>query len=234
MLTVRKSHERGHANHGWLDSFHTFSFASYRDPRWMGFGPLRVINEDVIAPGGGFPTHSHADMEIVTWVLEGALQHKDSLGNGGVIRPGELQRMRAGHGIAHSEFNASPTEPVHLLQIWVEPDAYGLEPGYEQIAFDPKELQGRFRVIASKDGRDGSATIHQDAAIHAARLETGESAALNMAPGRRAWLQVARGKIALKGYPLEAGDAVALTNETEITVEAHAVSEVIVFDLPGI
>ncbi len=233
MLTVRKSHERGHANHGWLDSFHTFSFASYRDPRWMGFGPLRVINEDVIAPGGGFPTHSHADMEIVTWVLEGALQHQDSLGNGGVIRPGELQRMRAGHGIAHSEFNASQAEPVHLLQIWIEPDAYGLEPGYEQIAFDAKELQGRFRVIASKDGRDGSATIHQDAAIHAARLAAGESATLNLAPGRRAWLQVARGKVALKGYPLEAGDAVALTVETTITAEAHEASEVIVFDLPG-
>ena len=233
MLTVRKSHERGHANHGWLDSFHTFSFASYRDPRWMGFGPLCVINEDVIAPGGGFPTHSHADMEIITWVLEGALQHQDSLGNGGIIRPGELQRMRAGHGIAHSEFNASQSEPVHLLQIWIEPDAYGLEPGYEQIAFDSAELHNRFRVIASKDGRHGSATIHQDAAIHAARLDEGTSVTLELEPGRRAWLQVARGQVTLKGYPLEAGDAVALTGETDITIEAHVPSEVIVFDLPG-
>lgn len=233
MLTVRKSLERGHANHGWLDSFHTFSFAGYRDPRWMGFGPLRVINEDRIAAGAGFPTHSHADMEIITWVLEGALEHRDSLGNGGVIRPGELQRMRAGHGIAHSEFNASASAPVHLLQIWIEPDTYGLEPGYEQVAFDPADLQGRFRVIASDDGRDGSATIRQDAAVHAARLNPGETATLALAPGRRAWLQVARGKVTLGGHPLEAGDAVAITYEAAIAVEARAASEVIVFDLPG-
>jgi len=161
MLTVRKSHERGHANHGWLDSYHTFSFAGYRDPAWMGFGPLRVINDDRIAPGAGFPTHSHSDMEIVTWVLSGALEHKDSLGNGGVIRPGEAQRMRAGHGIAHSEYNASATEPVHLLQIWIEPDTYGLKPGYEQVAFPPERLRGQLQLIASQDGRDGSVTIHR-------------------------------------------------------------------------
>ncbi len=232
MLTVRKSAERGHANHGWLDSFHSFSFAGYHDPDWMGFGPLRVINEDRIAPGGGFPTHSHQDMEIVTWVLAGALEHQDSLGNGGVIRPGEVQRMRAGHGIAHSEFNASATEPVHLLQIWIEPDAYGLEPGYEQIAFAPDSLQGRLRLIASNDGRDGSVTIHQDAAIHAGRLAAGDRAALTLAPGRRAWLQVATGRVKVRGLPLDAGDAVAIRFESAVDIEALEASEVISFDLP--
>ncbi|MBU1395323.1 MAG: pirin family protein [Gammaproteobacteria bacterium] len=232
MLTVRKSAERGHADHGWLDSFHTFSFAGYRDPDWMGFGPLRVINEDRIAPGAGFPTHSHQDMEIVTWVLSGALEHQDSLGNGGVIRPGEVQRMRAGHGIAHSEYNASATEPVHLLQIWIEPDAYGLEPGYEQIAFAPDSLQGRLRLIASRDGRDGSVTIHQDAAIHAGRLAPGDRAALTLAPGRRAWLQVAAGRIKVRGLPLDAGDAVAIRFESAVDIEALDASEVISFDLP--
>jgi len=232
MLTVRKSSERGHANHGWLDSFHTFSFAGYRDPEWMGFGPLRVINEDRIAPGAGFPTHRHQDMEIVTWVLAGALEHKDSLGNGGVIRPGEVQRMRAGHGIAHSEYNASATEPVHLLQIWIEPDAYGLEPGYEQIAFSSESLQGRLRLIASSDGREGSVTIHQDAAIHAGRLAAGERVSLALAPERRTWLQVAGGRIKLKGFPLEAGDAVAIRFESGIEIEALEASELVVFDLP--
>lgn len=232
MLTVRKSSERGHADHGWLDSFHTFSFASYRDPEWMGFGPLRVINEDRIAPGTGFPTHSHQDMEIVTWVLSGALEHKDSLGNGGVIRPGEVQRMRAGHGIAHSEYNASATEPVHLLQIWIEPDAYGLEPGYEQIAFAPESLQGQLRLIASNDGRDGSVTIHQDAAIRAGRLAAGDQVTLEIAPGRRTWLQVARGRIRVKGYPLEAGDAVSTRFESALVVEALEASELVSFDLP--
>ncbi|KVW97142.1 pirin family protein [Thiobacillus denitrificans] len=232
MLIVRKSAERGHAHHGWLDSFHSFSFASYHDPAWLGFGPLRVINEDRISPGGGFPTHSHQDMEIVTWVLAGALEHQDSLGNGGVIRPGEVQRMRAGHGIAHSEFNASATEPVHLLQIWIEPDAYGLEPGYEQIAFAPDSLQGRLQLIASRDGRDGSVTIHQDAAIHAGRLAAGDRATLTLAPGRRAWLQVATGRVKVQRLPLDAGDAVAVRFESAVDIEALEASEVICFDLP--
>lgn len=232
MLTVRKSLERGHANHGWLDSYHTFSFASYRDPEWMGFGPLRVINEDVIAPGAGFPTHSHQDMEIVTWVLDGALEHKDSLGSGGVIRPGEVQRMRAGHGIAHSEYNASTTAPVHLLQIWIEPDAYGLEPGYEQIAFAPDSLQGQLRVIASNDGREGSVTIHQDAAIRVGRFNAGDRVSLPLDPQRRAWLQVARGRVSVKGYPLEAGDALAARFESNLEIEALEASEVVCFDLP--
>jgi len=232
MLTVRKSAERGHAHHGWLNSFHSFSFAGYHDPDWMGFGPLRVINEDRIAPGGGFPTHSHQDMEIVTWVLAGALEHQDSLGNGGVIHPGEVQRMRAGHGIAHSEFNASASEPVHLLQIWIEPDANGLAPGYEQIAFAPDSLRGRLRLIASRDGRDGSVTIHQDAAIHAGRLAPGDRATLTLAPGRRAWLQVASGRVKVRGLPLDAGDAVAVRFESAIDIEALDASEVIGFDLP--
>lgn len=231
MLTVRKSHERGHANHGWLDSYHTFSFAGYRDPRWMGFGPLRVINDDRVTPGAGFPMHSHSDMEIVTWVLAGALEHKDSLGNGGVILPGEAQRMRAGHGISHSEYNASGTEPVHLLQIWIEPDAYGLEPGYEQVGFTPDSLAGQLRLIASSDGREGSVTIHQDAAIRAGRLATGDRVTLALAPGRRAWVHVATGRVKVRGYPLEAGDAVAAVGETAVEIEALDASEVISFDL---
>ncbi len=233
MLTVRKSHERGHADHGWLDSYHTFSFAGYRDPRWMGFGPLRVINDDRIAPGAGFPTHSHSDMEIVTWVLAGALEHKDSLGNGGIIRSGEVQRMRAGHGIAHSEYNASGTEPVHLLQIWIEPDVYGLESGYEQVTLAPERLEGQLRLIASNDGREGSVTIHQDAAIRAGRLAAGDRVTLTLAPGRRAWLHVATGRVTVRGYPLEAGDAVAVVGETAVEIEALDASEVIAFDLAG-
>ena len=231
MLQVRKSHERGHANHGWLDSYHTFSFSSYHDPRWMGFGPLRVINDDRIAPGGGFPAHSHRDMEIVTYVLDGALHHQDSLGNGGNIVPGEVQRMRAGHGIAHSEYNASDTAPVHLLQIWIEPDTQNLEPGYEQKAFDPDEMRNRFRVVASKDGHDGSVTIHQDARILAAKIQSGEQAHAQLAAGRRGWLHVATGRVLLKGYTLEAGDSVALVHEPEITLEALEPAEVLLFDL---
>ncbi|MDA8127469.1 MAG: pirin family protein [Betaproteobacteria bacterium] len=232
MLTVRKSSERGHADHGWLDSYHTFSFAGYRNPDWMGFGPLRVINEDRVAPGAGFPAHSHEDMEIISWVLAGALEHKDSLGNGGVIRPGELQRMRAGHGITHSEYNASTTEPVHFLQIWIEPDAYGLEPGYEQVAFAPDALAGRLRLIASNDGRDGSVTIHQDATVRAGRLAAGDRVTLDLAPGRRAWLHVATGRVTVRGYPLEAGDALAIRFESSVEIEALEPSELVGFDLP--
>lgn len=231
MLTLRKSAERGHADHGWLDSYHTFSFAGYRDPAWMGFGALRVINDDRIAPGAGFPTHSHSDMEILTWVLAGALEHMDSLGNGGVIRPGEAQRMRAGHGIAHSEYNASTSEPVHLLQIWIEPDAYGLEPGYEQLAFSAESLAGQLRLIASNDGRDGSVTIHQDVAVRAGRLQAGERVTLELAPGRRAWLHIAAGRVTVRGYPLEAGDAIAIRHETAVEIEALEPSEVVSFDL---
>lgn len=231
MLQVRKSHERGHANHGWLDSYHTFSFSEYHDPRWMGFGPLRVINDDRIAPGGGFPTHRHRDMEIVTYVLDGALHHQDSLGNGGIIVPGEVQRMRAGHGIAHSEYNASKTAPVHLLQIWIEPDTLNLEPGYAQKAFDPIEMRNRFRVVASNDGHDGSVTIHQDARILAAKIQSGEHVMASLASGRRGWLHVATGRVLLKGYTLEAGDSVALVHEPEILLEALEPSEVLLFDL---
>jgi redox-sensitive bicupin YhaK (pirin superfamily) len=208
MLQVRKSAERGHANHGWLDSHHTFSFSDYHDPRWMGFGALRVINEDRVQPGAGFPTHSHRDMEIVTYVLDGALQHKDSLGNGGVIVPGDVQRMRAGRGISHSEYNASDSAPVHFLQIWIEPDTLKLEPGYEQKAFAVDEMSGRFRLLASNDGRDGSVTVHQDAALYAAR-----------------------GRVTLKGYPLEAGDSVALTHETELRLDGIEAAEVLLFEL---
>ena len=231
MLEVRKSHERGHANHGWLDSYHTFSFSDYHDPRWMGFGPLRVINDDRIAPGGGFPTHSHRDMEIVTYVLEGTLQHQDSLGNGGTIVPGEVQRMRAGHGIAHSEYNASGTAPVHLLQIWIEPDTKNLEPGYEQKAFDPAEMRGHFRVVASNDGHDGSVTIHQNAAIYAAKLAPGEQTTMPLQTERRAWLHVASGRVQIKGYTLEAGDSVALVQESELTLDGLEAAEVLLFEL---
>ena len=231
MLEVRKSHERGHANHGGLDSYHTFSFSDYHDPRWMGFGPLRVINDDRVAPGGGFPTHSHRDMEIVTYVLEGSLQHQDSLGNGGTIVPGEVQRMRAGRGIAHSEYNASDTTPVHLLQIWIEPDTQNLEPGYEQKAFNPAEMRGRFRVVASNDGREGSVTIHQNAAIYAAKIAPGEQASIPLASGRRAWLHVAKGRVQIKGYTLEAGDSVAMVHESELTLDGLEAAEVLLFDL---
>jgi redox-sensitive bicupin YhaK (pirin superfamily) len=228
MIRVRQAAERGHANFGWLDTHHTFSFANYHDPRHMGFGALRVINDDRVAPGAGFPTHPHADMEIVTYVLEGALAHKDSIGNGAVIRPGEVQRMSAGTGIRHSEFNASREAPVHLLQIWLLPETEGLPPGYEQKAF---EIGDRPTLVASRDGREGSVTIHQDVSLWAAKLQPGKAAGHKLAPGRRAWLQVARGDAVLNGTRLGAGDGAAITDETRLELGTDKGGEVLLFDL---
>jgi redox-sensitive bicupin YhaK (pirin superfamily) len=232
MIQVRKNAERGHANHGWLDSFHTFSFADYVDPAHMGVSVLRVINEDRVQPGAGFPTHGHRDMEIVSYVLDGALEHQDSMGNGSVIRPGDVQRMSAGTGVRHSEFNASQTEGVHFLQIWILPDRNGHTPGYEQKYFAPAELDGRLRVIASPDGRNGSVTIHQDALLHAARLDDATSAGYTLAPGRRAYVHVARGTLMFNGLPLAAGDGARVENETQLRFEQGRGAEVLVFDLP--
>ncbi|MGH8634977.1 MAG: pirin family protein, partial [Burkholderiales bacterium] len=203
MLTVRKAGERGHANHGWLDTWHTFSFADYQDPREMGFGPLRVINEDRVAPGGGFGTHGHRDMEIITSVLEGALEHKDSMGNGSIIRPGNVQRMSAGTGVRHSEFNPSRDERVHFLQIWIEPRITGVRPGYEEKQFGTAEKRGQLRLIASSDGREGSVTIHQDALVYAALLDGKDAVAHRLAPARRAYVHVARGAVKVNGTPLK-------------------------------
>jgi len=231
MLTLRKSSERGHADHGWLTSFHSFSFADYYDPAHMGFGNLRVINEDWIAPGTGFGTHGHRDMEIVTYVLEGALEHKDSLGTGSVIRPGEVQIMSAGTGIQHSEFNHSPVEPVHLLQIWIVPDRRGLPPRYDQRTFDPAELAGKLRRVVSPDGDGGAIVIHQDASMHAARLAPADVVQHALAPGREAWLQVARGAVTANGARLGPGDGAAVTGERTITVRANEAAEILLFDL---
>jgi redox-sensitive bicupin YhaK (pirin superfamily) len=232
MSALRKSAERGHANHGWLDSYHTFSFADYVDPAHMGVSVLRVINEDQVQPGAGFPTHGHRDMEIVSYVLEGALEHKDSMGNGSVIRPGDVQRMSAGTGVRHSEYNASNSELVHFLQIWILPDRSGHAPDYEQKHFTPSDLGGRLRVIASPDGRDGSVTIHQDARIYAARLENGGSVTHALAAGRRAYVHVARGQVALNGNPLFAGDGARLEHEPAVSLTGGDKAEVLVFDLP--
>jgi redox-sensitive bicupin YhaK (pirin superfamily) len=232
MLEIRKSTERGHANHGWLDSHHTFSFADYHDPQQMGFSVLRVINEDRVEPGAGFPTHGHRDMEIVSYVLDGALEHKDNMGNGSVIRPGDVQRMSAGTGVRHSEYNASNNERVHFLQIWILPKATGIAPGYEQKHFTPTELDGRLRVVASPDGREGSVTIHQDAYLYASRIANGAQVAHAMAPGRRAYVHVARGSVAINGTPLAAGDGARIENETRITLGNADGAEVLLFDLP--
>ncbi len=228
MMQLRKANDRGHANHGWLDSWHTFSFADYHDPKHVQFSALRVINEDRVAPGEGFPTHPHRDMEIITYVLEGALEHQDSLGTGSVIRPGEVQRMSAGTGIRHSEFNHSQSEPVHFLQIWILPDRQGMKPGYEQKRIG---LDGQLRLVASPDGHDGSITIHQDARVYAARL-TGNEATHALAPGRRAWLQVARGAVTLNGTTLHAGDGAAIENESSLRLAADGSAEMLLFDLP--
>jgi redox-sensitive bicupin YhaK (pirin superfamily) len=232
MLTLRRAEERGRANLGWLDSRHSFSFGHYYDEKHMGFGPLRVINDDRVAPGGGFPTHPHGDMEIVSYVLEGAMAHKDSLGTGSVIRPGDVQRMSAGSGIRHSEFNASKTEPVHFLQIWIEPERKGLEPGYEQKAFAVEDKRGKLRLVGSRDGRDGSVTIHQDVSLYATLLDDGGSVSHQVEPGRSAWVQVATGTATLNGEQLHPGDGVAVTEAGTLTlVGTSQDAEILLFDL---
>ena len=232
MITIRRSADRGHFNHGWLDTYHTFSFASYFDPKFMGYRVLRVINEDRVLPGEGFPTHSHANMEIITYILEGALEHKDSMGHSSVIRPGEVQRMSAGTGITHSEFNCSTIEPVHLLQIWIVPEQPGVEPGYEQTAFGPEEKRGIFRLIASRDGREGSVTIHQDVELYATLLDPGLQAIHRLAPDRYAWIQVTRGEMTLNGHPMRAGDGASVSDEPQIALVGINPAEVLLFDMP--
>ena len=229
---VRRASDRGHGDHGWLDTWHTFSFADYYDPRLMGFRVLRVINEDTVAPGRGFPTHGHRDMEIISYVLEGALEHRDSLGTGSVIRPGDVQRMSAGTGVRHSEFNASASEPVHFLQIWIEPAAAGIAPGYEQKAFADADKRGRLRLVASPDGADGSVTIHQDARLFATRLGPGETIEHKLAPGRHGWVQVTRGALAVNGQRLAHGDGAAVSGEPTIALSGEGDAEALVFDLP--
>ena len=231
MIQVRKSNERGHADHGWLDSHHTFSFADYYDPAAMGFRALRVINEDRVAPAQGFGTHGHRDMEILSYVLDGGLAHKDSSGGGGVIRPGDVQRMSAGTGVMHSEFNASRTDPVHFLQIWLVPDRRGIAPGYEQKTFPPEQRQGQLRLIASPDAADGSLKIHQDARVYTTLLGKGDSVTHALAPGRHARVQVARGKIRLGDVTLSAGDGAAISEESSLRLTADEPSEVLLFDL---
>jgi len=231
MIQIRRSADRGHANHGWLDSHHSFSFADYHDPRQMGFRSLRVINEDRVQPGAGFPTHSHSDMEILTWVLEGALEHKDSLGTSSRIRPGELQRMSAGSGVTHSEYNASRDALVHFLQIWILPERRGLAPSYEQRAFAIAGARDRLTLVASRDGRDGSLTVHQDLALFAGAPLAGTLLSHPLAAGRFGWLQLARGRVRLGSETLEAGDGAALSAEPAIALEALENSELLVFDL---
>lgn len=231
MLKIRRSEVRGHTKLDWLDSRHTFSFGGYHDPNHMGFSDLRVINQDRVVPGAGFPTHSHRDMEIITYVLEGALAHKDSTGTSSVIRPGEVQRMSAGKGISHSEYNGSQTEPVHFLQIWIIPDQTGLAPGYEQRAFALDADRNGWVLLASKDGRDGSVTVHQDVAVWAIRCVTGEQAVFRINPGRRAWLQLARGRVSVNGTVLNAGDGAAASEEEILATKAVDPAELLLFEL---
>ncbi len=230
MKTIRKSAERGHANHGWLDAHHSFSFADYHDPRCMGFRSLRVLNDDTIAGGGGFGAHPHRDMEIITYILSGALEHKDSMGNGRVIRPGEVQYMAAGTGVEHSEFNHSETEPAHLLQIWIVPDRKGAKPAYAERSF-AKAPTGRLHLVASKSGRDGSIGINQDADVYLAKLNAGDSARHTLPPQRHAWVQVAEGEVTLDGQILAAGDAMAFSDESGFELRAVTAAQVLVFDL---
>ena len=228
MITIRRAEDRGHADHGWLNTYHTFSFADYHDPRFMGFRSLRVINEDRVKPGVGFGTHAHRDMEIISYVLEGTLAHRDSMGTGSLIKPGEVQRMSAGTGVTHSEMNPSPDEGVHFLQIWILPEKRGITPGYEQKKFEESERRGVLRLVASRDGRDGSVTIHQDAAVYNALLE-GAPVTYTFAPDRHGWLQVVRGEVSLNGQTLKTSDGAAISDEREITIDGKG--EVLLFDM---
>ena len=230
MKMIRRSNERGHASHGWLDSYFTFSFADYYDPEWVGFRSLRVINDDLIMPGMGFDTHPHRDMEIISYVLAGALQHRDSMGNGRIIRPGEFQYMAAGTGVEHSEFNPSKTEATRLLQIWIKPDAKNVKPRYAERNYAKAET-GKLHLVASKTGRDGSMEIHQDADLLLAKLESGQAVKHLLAPGRHAWIHVAEGEVTVNGSKLSGGDAAALSEENELNIVAAKPSQVLVFDL---
>ena len=231
MITVRKAEERGHFNFGWLNTYHTFSFGDYYDPRNMGFRSLRIINEDWVGEGRGFPTHPHRDMEIITYILEGALEHRDSMGTGSVIRPGEVQRMSAGTGVTHSERNPSDTEGVHLLQIWIMPDKRNYPPSYEQKAYADEEKRGRLRLIASPDGLEDSVTIHQDARLYASLLEPGEQIVHELGPGRHAWVQVVRGAVEVNGTRLGQSDGAAISKEDALAISARDSSEILLFDM---
>lgn len=233
MQEIRRAKERGYADHGWLKSYHSFSFADYFDPKHVEFGPLRVINEDRVAAGQGFGTHSHRDMEIISYVLAGELAHRDSIGNGSTIRPGDVQRMSAGRGVRHSEFNPSPASLVHFLQIWIQPNVQGIEPSYEEKRFTPDEKRGRLRLIASPDQADGSVLIHQDARVYAGLFDGAESASLKLAPGRMIYVHIARGAVQANGVALEAGDALKLTDTPELQLKDGRDAEVLVFDLPN-
>jgi redox-sensitive bicupin YhaK (pirin superfamily) len=231
MITVRPGKERGHFDHGWLDTYHTFSFSQYHDPAHMGFRSLRVINEDRVEPGAGFPPHSHRDMEIITYVLAGGLAHKDSMGNASTIRPGNVQRMSAGTGVTHSEYNGSDTEPVHLLQIWILPQTRNLPPSYEEKVFSAADKQGRLRLVASQDARDGSARIHQDASVYASLLEPGQTVRHPLAAGRGAWIHLVSGAATVNGKLLTTGDGAAIEQEADIEIVATAATELLLFDL---
>jgi redox-sensitive bicupin YhaK (pirin superfamily) len=232
MISIRRAEDRGKSDLGWLDSRHTFSFADYYDPNQLGFSALRVINDDRVAPGRGFGTHPHRDMEIISYVLEGAIEHKDSLGTGSKIRPGDVQRMTAGTGVLHSEFNPSKTDPVHFLQIWIFPEQNGLTPSYEQRTFTADETKGKLRLVASREGRAGSVTVHQDMQLFAGKLDKGETAVVELSPGRKAWVQVASGAVSVNDSRLGEGDGAAIEREKELRIVAAGSSEVLVFDLP--
>lgn len=231
MLAVRQGQDRGQANFGWLNSRHTFSFGHYYDPQFMGFGPLRVINEDRVEPGRGFDTHGHQDMEIISYVLEGEMAHEDSMGSGSVIRPGDVQRMSAGTGVRHSEYNASKSEPLHFLQIWIIPERNGLEPGYEQKTFSGEDKSAQLRLIGSHDGREGSVTIHQDVDLYATTLGNDDSVTYQLSEGRKGWVQVARGEVQIDGRSLSAGDGVAIEGPRTIAITGQAASEILLFDM---